>query len=247
MKQLFKKIKTSVIIAIASSILLSSTPAADNQQPYIVNDCSDRYYSVHYVNIDDLNLDDRYFDYSTDNFQLRSSNALNVHHFYQDGQTYSNDYLGTWSNNTTYTIGNAGCLVTCIAMYHRFLEGSQINPAGINLSLKAAGLDTSFLSLDGVATAYGWTSKCRVVTTITSVSTAKTKIQSEINSGRPVIIGLAKFNSNNEITNTHFVLSYDYSGTNIYIHDPSKATDYTLLSQYTNNGWKIYNLRSYSK
>jgi hypothetical protein len=177
--------------------------------------------------------------------------TLNVPLYRQDSQTWSNDKLGKGAtdNASGLTIGKAGCLVTCVAMYHDYLDsGTPMNPGQINKTLRNAGLDTAFLNLSDVAKTLGYNVKLGVMKPDgehIEYGDALPTMNQEINAGRPVIVGMFK---SDDFTKTHFVIAYsNQGGSSILINDPSLATNHTQLSQYLNSGYVIRSLRSFTK
>lgn len=174
-----------------------------------------------------------------------SCTPLNINQYYQYDSGWADDYLGTKDANTTYTMRSSGCTVACVSMVYEFLEGQTKNPGDMNTYLKEKEQDTSDLNLYSVANIFGWTNKLVVYHERTANSAARSLITAQLDAGRPVIIGLAKFNSSNEPIKTHFVVAYYYNSPYIYIKDPGYG--YTTLNACVSDGWEVYNLRAYSK
>lgn len=169
---------------------------------------------------------------------------LNVPLYYQYDSKWAEDYLGTSTKNTEYKMKGYGCAVTCVSMVYEFLEGKVKNPGQMNTYLKGQGQDTSDLSLSSVATSFGWTNQLAVYQTRMVISAARAAITAQLDAGRPVIIGLAKFNGN-AVVNSHFVVAYYYNSPYIYINDPGYG--FETLNACLSDGWEVYNLRAYSK
>jgi hypothetical protein len=127
---------------------------------------------------------------------------------------WASDLLG-YNTSSPYTIGNYGCLITCLGMY----VGK--NPREVNELLKA---NNGYVSGGN----FVW-SKCSVLglkELYTSpyydgpVSTqGLTKIKETIDQGYPLLCEV-DFNANTVQTEMHFVLIVGYEGDLIYANDP---------------------------
>jgi len=142
-----------------------------------------------------------------------------------------------WKNEIMQTcgssIGTAGCCLTSFTMIQRYLGGTD-DPAQVNAKM---GNDACPFVYKTAATLYDFdynyasdASKKRYVD----------YIKGAINVGAPVLVGMEKGGG------THFVAAYGYDDNEIIISDPA-SRNYTLLSQYTDNGYTVNRLISYGK
>ncbi|MCR5754800.1 MAG: C39 family peptidase [Acetatifactor sp.] len=148
----------------------------------------------------------------------RANKFLDVHHYYQSGQTWSNDKMKT----ENLTIGSSGCCLTSFAMIQRYLGGSK-DPGQVNTAL---GNSACPFNYSQAAKIFGYKILHQEAKEV-SDSSAIDFIAGSIEKGNPVLVGLKKSNGS-----THFVCAFGYSGTDVYIHDPASNRDYTHLSQY---------------
>lgn len=153
----------------------------------------------------------------------RTGVSLDVTHYYQSGQTWSDDVMQTCNK----TIGKSGCCLTSFAMIQRYLGGT-CNPGEVNTIL---GDNACPFDYQPAAEAFGYTITNKKRGTVTDDYAIEFIIGS-IDSGLPVLVGMVKDSNSNS---THFVTAYGYDGTTIYIHDPASSRDYTELSQYLEN------------
>lgn len=226
MKKVFKILSLALAIIMLSLSLSSSVVAAET--------C----YS--YDGPDGLNPE----DFAEANAELirigqmaqmqRNERYLSVVHYYQSGQSWSNDIM----QNAGLTIGKSGCTLTSFAMIQRYLGGTD-DPGQVNVKMGnyACDKDTGF-SYTVAATKYNFTiiNRLRDETKI-DIDTSRSFIIGGINTYHPVLVGLKKSQSV-----THFVVAYGHLGNTIYIHDPASGRDYTLLSDYLDEGYNIHRL-----
>jgi len=131
------------------------------------------------------------------------------------------------------TIGAAGCCLTSFTMIQRYFGGTD-DPAQVNKKMGNAACPFVYQT---AANLYGY--DCNVATGA-SITRYVDYIKGAINVGAPVIVGMSYSGG------THFVAAYGYDDNEIIISDPA-SRNYTLLSQYTNNGYTVDRLISYSK
>ena len=169
----------------------------------------------------------------------QSAFVSNVTHYYQSGgQSWSSDYCGGSSSNPT--IANAGCAITSFAMILGHY-GLSANPGQVNSTLGSSAYPFQWYT---AASVYGLSSP--TITTFSNTyaqkALAHSTICSYVRNDIPVIVGLK-----NSSGNTHFVVARGAAPQNayIYIYDPSYNTDNTVLSQYTNNGYYVYEIIVY--
>lgn len=141
-----------------------------------------------------------------------SAVTLNVPYFNQKDSRWANVTLGSSSR----TVGNSGCVTTCIAMAESYLYGYTVTPASLAKSLSYSS--SGDLYWPASYTAY-------------SSSDYLYKIYNELKSGRPVMVG-AKTSSGSQ----HWVLVTGFVGgemkaSNFIINDPGK-TSRTKLSEF---------------
>ncbi|MCM1486742.1 MAG: C39 family peptidase [Firmicutes bacterium] len=171
--------------------------------------------------------------------------SLAVKQLYQSGQSWSNDYLGTSSSNSSDTIGKSGCLLTCTTMYYNFLNNASETPGTMNTKLKNAGMNTVDLDLSCIAKYFGWTTLYYEKSSTYSYDTILTKVKGNygIAGGHPVIVRLIIKGADD----MHFVVCYGYDGTKILIRDPAYYTNYTTLQSYVDAGYSITGYYSFKK
>lgn len=227
MKKVLKILSLALAIIMLSLSLASSVVATETGYPY--------------DGPDELNPE----DFAEANAELirigrmaqmqRNERYLSVVHYYQSGQSWSNDIM----QNAGLTIGKSGCTLTSFAMIQRYLGGTD-DPGQVNAKL---GNDACPFSYTGAAAKYNYTivNHMYSLTTI-DTETAKDFIIGGINTYHPVLVGLIK--STGE---THFVVAYGHLGNTIYIHDPASSRDYTLLTDYLDKGYNIHRLYIYDK
>lgn len=162
----------------------------------------------------------------------RSYKVLDVTHYYQSGEIWSNDIMQTEG----LTIGSAGCCLTSFAMVQRYFGGIY-NPRGVNNKL---GDYACPFNWTGAASTFDYTIENYKRGKVTD-DYAIDFIIGAIDSDLPVIVGL----TNDSTGKTHFVAAYGYSGDTIYIHDPSSSRDYTELDDYLAN-YYVHRLYVYS-
>lgn len=164
--------------------------------------------------------------------KLRASNQLVFpYQYYQSGQSWSNDIM----QEKGLKIGEAGCCLTSFAMIQRFYGGS-LNPGQVNTKL---GNAACLFNYETAARIFGYeivNSKSGKV----SDSDAIKFIVGGIDSARPILVGMTKSNGG-----THFVVAYGYSGSTIFIKDPSGK--YTTLNSYLDSGCYVDRLYIYAK
>lgn len=139
-----------------------------------------------------------------------------------DWGCYYNQRDSSWGGNslngTQYSLASDGCLVTSMAMVYTHYGHKSVNPQTINSdSWNFASYYPAYLNFtiraDGVTS-----------------SRAGSEINSELQSGRPVIVGIKYANGD-----THFVVLIDYNGGNYLMNDP-----------FTPNGHRIEFTSKYS-
>lgn len=141
-----------------------------------------------------------------------SAVTLNVPYFNQKDSRWVNVTLGSSSR----TIGNAGCVTTCIAMAESYIYGYSVTPSSLAKSLSYSSSGDLY-----------WPASYKAY----SNSDYLYKIYNELKSGRPVLVG-AKTSSGSQ----HWVLVTGFSGgemkaSNFKINDPGKSTR-TKLSEF---------------
>lgn len=144
--------------------------------------------------------------------QGHSAITLNIPYFNQKDSRWANVTLGS----SKRTIGNAGCVTTCIAMAESYIYGYTVTPGSLakNLNYSASGdlyWPESYKAYNSSDYLY--------------------KIYNELKSGRPVLVG-AKTSSGGQ----HWVLVTGFTGGDIKassfkIQDPGKSSR-TKLSDF---------------
>lgn len=124
-----------------------------------------------------------------------------------DWGCYYNQRDSRWGgvalNNTQYSIACAGCLVTAMAMVYTHLGHKNVTPLTININpSNFASYYPAFLKMTIVADGL-------TTTRVASI------IDSELSSGRPVIVGIKYTNGD-----THFVVLISGSNGNYKMNDP---------------------------
>jgi len=182
--------------------------------------------------------------------QTEWTKSLAVSLLLQNDDQWKDESLG----GSTYTIGNAGCLLTSITMLYNYLMLSDYylypakTPSTMNTYCISIGKFDSDgnLNVDGTMLSWGYVpySLCYVSGNATypveiSISSCSNTIKDAIGSLHPVIIGIYKGSSR------HYVLAYGFNGSSILIRDPLGT--HTTLQGYLSNNWKIYSYRAYKK
>lgn len=138
--------------------------------------------------------------------------SLNVPYFNQKDSRWANVTLGS----SKRTVGNAGCVTTCIAMAESFLYGYSVTPSSLAKSLNYSSSGDLY-----------WPQSYKAY----SNSDYLYKIYNELKSGRPVLVG-AKTSSGSQ----HWVLVTGFNGgqmtaSSFKINDPGKSSR-TSLSEF---------------
>ncbi len=141
-----------------------------------------------------------------------ASVALNVPYFSQKDSRWANVRLGSSSR----TVGNAGCVTTCIAMAESSLYGYSVTPSSL------AGT----LSYSSSGDLY-WPESYKAYTN----SDYLYKIYNELKSGRPVLVGAKTYSGGQ-----HWVLVTGFNGgemkaSNFTVNDPGRVSR-TKLSEF---------------
>lgn len=138
------------------------------------------------------------------------------------------------------TIGKAGCCLTSFTMVRNLISSKSDTPATVNTAL---GDNACPFKWQPAADIYGYT----ILTAVSndngvSNESARLNVVGAIDEySRPAIIGLKK-NSG-----THFVVGYGYTSEgDIIICDPA-GRNYTMLSQYFDEGYFVHRLYVYSR
>lgn len=161
---------------------------------------------------------------------LTANKTLNVPHYYQDGESWSDNIMQT----AGLTIGEAGCGVTSFAMIAKY-KRDYYDPGTMNTWL---GNYACPFNRSKAAKKMGYTVLNYLYKP--STSTAITTIKGCIEANRPVMVYLVKGSNL-----THFVVAKGYSGSNILINDPESDWDYDYLNTYLDNGWSVQWMCSY--
>jgi len=173
---------------------------------------------------------------------------LNISTIYsqRDGR-WSANLLG-FNTDPQYSIGNYGCLLTCLAMYCTATSRTE-TPPSLNEKIKNVN---GFVS-GGL---YDWTSLTRVYSDVAQDFTsayfsdavpdsALDKMRSLIDAGKPLLVEI-DFNPATVVEDMHFVLVYGYDDNNVfYIVDPWTGTK-TTLDVYGDVKRVVYSFRCYS-
>jgi len=132
-----------------------------------------------------------------------------------DWGCYYNQRDSSWGGNalngTQYTLASDGCLITAMAMVythygHRNVTPQTINSNPQNFAAYYPAYLNNTISADGTtSTRYG------------------SSIDSELQAGRPVIVGIRYSNGD-----THFVVLTDYNGGNYLMNDPFTANGHRI-------------------
>lgn len=122
-----KKLRTFAAVLLTVIITVSS---------FAISVVANETTSYPYNDIDELNPED--FAEANDALRQigraaqmeRSARTLSVVHYYQNGQSWSNDKM----QNAGVTIGSQGCCLTSFAMIERFLGGAD-DPRAVNTKM----------------------------------------------------------------------------------------------------------------
>jgi peptidoglycan hydrolase CwlO-like protein len=133
-----------------------------------------------------------------------------------DWGCYYNQRDSQWGGNslngTQYTLASDGCLITSMAMVYTHYGHRSVTPQTINsISSNFASYYPAYLNF--TITADGVTS-----------SRVGSDISSELQSGRPVIVGIKYSNGD-----THFVVLTDYNGGSYLMNDPFTPNGHRIL------------------
>lgn len=133
-----------------------------------------------------------------------------------DWGCYYNQRDSQWGGNslngTQYSLASDGCLVTAMAMVYTHYGHRNVNPQTINSdSWNFASYYPAYLNF--TIRADGTTS-----------TRAGSSIDSELQAGRPVIVGIKYSNGD-----THFVVLIDYNGGNYLMNDPFVPNGHKIL------------------
>ena len=153
---------------------------------------------------------------------------LNVPVFYQFDSRWKNTYIGN------KTIGEVGCITTCISMVYSYHTGSNVFPNTIKSKLSYSNNDLAWGSLTRVDLTY------KTYNGSVTNDLLKT-IYNLLKQGKPVIIG----GTTSTGANQHWVVITGYPGTSttkfstadFTINDPGSQTN-TTLKQFLDNGAK---------
>lgn len=162
----------------------------------------------------------------------RIEKIFNVTRLAQGDSAWKNVQLGTSSN----TIGSAGCCLTSFTMIRNYLSGTADTPVSVNSVLGSYACPFNY---NVAANRYGYTiATSKRDDSGMDDSTAKALIIGAMEEYNvPILIGFIKANGN-----THFVVATGYNtGNNILIRDPGN-NNYSLLSQYLNEGCSIHRI-----
>ena len=141
-----------------------------------------------------------------------SAVSLDVPYFNQKDSRWANVTLG----NSRRTVGNAGCVTTCIAMAESYIYGYSVTPASLAKKLNYSSSGDLY-----------WPSSYKAY----SNSDYLYKIYNELKSGRPVLVGAKTYSGSQ-----HWVLVTGFNGgemksSNFRINDPGRSSR-TKLSEF---------------
>lgn len=157
--------------------------------------------------------------------------------YYQSGQSWSDDPC---NGKSGATIGNEGCAITCFAMILSHYDITA-NPGEVAEKLKSNAYPT--FNWYYAANYYGINSPTPTYYTNSTVDkgNANSKICSYVRSNTPVIVGLKNKNNSND---THFVVARGVApqNANVYIYDPSYNDNHTVLDEYYDEDYYVYEI-----
>lgn len=153
---------------------------------------------------------------------------LNVPQYSQQDELWRKKYLG----NSTTTIGNYGCLLTCAAMLCKFY-GKDTDPARLNDLMKAnGGFNGNLFVWAGLEKVYpdiviDWSNyiNCELV------PAPMDKIDAVLAKGYPVIVKV-DYNPATLPVNEHWVLIVGKEGSSYIINDPIDGARVKFESRY---------------
>lgn len=170
---------------------------------------------------------------------LNYAKYISMTHYYQSGQSWSSQHCGGISSNPT--IASAGCAITSFAMVEKYYGGSH-NPGQVSTNLGSSAYPMDWYT---AATAYGLSLPTIIPYSdnILDKGRASGTTCSYVRSNKPVIVGMKNRNTGG----THFVVARGAApqNANVYIYDPASNTDYTVLDQYYNDGYYVYEIIVY--
>lgn len=150
-----------------------------------------------------------------------------------------------WSNEIMQTdgisIGRAGCCLTSFTMIRNLISNVSDTPSTVN---SVMGDNASPFNFYYAASAYGYTilTERREDSGISDEATILNVIGAIDEYSRPVLIGLKKSSGS-----THFVVGYGYTlDGDVIICDPA-GRNYTMLSQYFDEGYFAHRIYVYTR
>lgn len=160
--------------------------------------------------------------------EQEESMILNVPQYSQQDELWRKKYLG----NSTTTIGNYGCLLTCAAMLCKFY-GKDTDPARLNDLMKAnGGFNGNLFVWAGLEKVYpdiviDWSNyiNCELV------PAPMDKIDAVLAKGYPVIVKV-DYNPATLPVNEHWVLIVGKEGSSYIINDPIDGARVKFESRY---------------
>ena len=153
--------------------------------------------------------------------------TLDVPMYYQFDSRWKNVYIGT------KTIGDVGCITTCISMVYSYHTDSEVFPNVIKKKLSYSNNDLAWGSLERVDLTY------KTYNGKLTNDMLKT-IYTQLKEGNPVIIGATSSNGRNQ----HWVVITGYTGksttkfstSDFIINDPGYQSNVTLADFLENGG-----------
>lgn len=166
-----------------------------------------------------------------------SKYVTKLSHYYQSGMSWSNKPCNGVSGAT---IGSQGCAITSFAMILSHNDKTD-NPGDVADKLK--GYAYPSFSWTKAAEEYGLNKPTLTYysKSISDKGRANSAICSYVRSNTPVIVGLEnKYDS----SDTHFVVARGAApqNANVYIFDPSYNDEHTVLDEYYNENYFVYEI-----
>lgn len=172
---------------------------------------------------------DEYIEVGASLRNARASKSLNISHYYQNGESWSDDIMQT----AGLTIGDAGCGLCSFSMILKHY-GKTNNPGTVN---KTIGNSACPFYYEAAGNNFSLTVYANKEPK--DNDTAINYIIGSIDDARPSMVYMTKG------TSTHFVAAYGYNGSTISIYDSERSWDYSTLNTYIDKGWTVKRLVTY--
>lgn len=153
---------------------------------------------------------------------------LTIQKYSQNDDKWRTDRL----NNTSSTIGDFGCYMTCLAMFLKY-RGYSVTPKTLNEKL-TSNLCYSKDLIDAPKVAQLYKGSFNGIEQFDTKPAPLDRVKALIDQGTPVIV---EIDARPNVTGkqTHFVLIIGYEGNSMIINDPWDGTEAVLEQKYKNS------------